>query len=277
MEGYEAGADDYIAKPFDHDELLAKIRVYLRLKSAEEIGSLRSNLITLLQHETRTPMAVLAGALETLKTCLPLDSFATQSMRMAEAAAEQLHRLHERIVLLSKLRSGYSTLSPTVTDISVLVRQCAASRDSAAIRAQVRMTCKSVDGAWTRFDPEYTNSVFGELLDNALRYTPAGGEVRIESAREGEVVTIRVTDTGAGIPAEALSTIMDEFVVGDIRHHRRGTGLGLAIVRELLAALNGTVSFESVENRGTTVVLTFPAAELESGEGSGSEAEIRAA
>ncbi len=258
VEGYAAGADDYIAKPFDHDELLAKIRVYLRLKSAEEIASLRSNLITLLQHETRTPMTVLCGALETLKTCLPEDAFVQQSMGMAEDAAAQLHRLNEQIVLLSRLRSGDGALRPAITDVAMLLRQCAASRAAAAARGGVRLRSIALESAWIQFDAEYAAAVFSELIDNALRYSATGGEVRIEAILDAETVTIRVADTGTGIPADALATIMDEFVVGDIRHHRRGCGLGLAIVRELVHAFAGTIQIESRELQGTTVSIEFP-------------------
>jgi two-component system, sensor histidine kinase and response regulator len=258
VEGYEAGADDYIAKPFDHDELLAKIRVYVRLKSAEEIASLRSNLITLLQHETRTPMAVLGGALEALRSNLPREGLAAQAMGMALSAASQLQQLHDRIVLLSRLRSGGITLNPVATNVSLLALQCCSARQSAASGAEVVLKYVGPEYAWVLCDAEHMSSVVGELIDNALRYTASGGEVRVEIDQPRNVV-IRVIDDGAGIPAEALSTIMDEFVVGDIDHHRRGTGLGLAIARELVTAFGGTIAIDSLERRGTTVTLEFPA------------------
>jgi two-component system sensor histidine kinase ResE len=205
-------------------------------------------------------MAVLAGALDALRSTLPPAEQTSQAMRMADDAASQLQRLHDRIVLLSRLRSGDTILQPAPTDLSQLARQCTDARQSLATSARVTLRYMGPETTWAWFDAEQASSMIGELIDNALRYTPEGGEVIIETAEHSGVIGVEVLDTGPGIPPEALATIMDEFVVGDIRHHRRGTGLGLAIVRELVTALRGTVTVENREGGGARVALRFPKA-----------------
>ena len=108
MQGYEAGADDYVTKPFNHDELLAKVRVYLRLKSVEEVDQLKSNILLMLSRETRTP---LNGILPNLEMLLDDRNSIDESERkrflaIAYEGARNLQRLLEQVVVLSKMRSG---------------------------------------------------------------------------------------------------------------------------------------------------------------------------
>jgi len=137
---------------------------------------------------------------------------------------------------------------------------------AAASRVTLRWTGPETTWAW--FDAEQASSVIGELIDNSLRYAPEAGEVTVVTSEHSSVIGVEVLDTGPGIPADALATITEEFVVGDINHHRRGTGLGLAIVRELVTSLRGTMTIENREGSGTRVALFFPkaASRLEAGD-----------
>jgi two-component system sporulation sensor kinase B len=97
--------------------------------------------------------------------------------------------------------------------------------------------------------------VFRNLITNAIQATESGGRVSIATARAGDQVVIRVTDTGSGIPADRLSRIFDDFVTTK----RRGLGLGLAISKRIVEQLDGTITVESEVGRGTAFTLRFPA------------------
>ena len=113
-------------------------------------------------------------------------------------------------------------------------------------------------------DPDRLAQVLGNLVNNALRYTPARGEVILSAARHGaDQVELRVRDTGAGISPENLSHIFDRFYRGDeARFSETGeSGLGLAIAKSIVEAHHGSVSVESVEGKGSTFILRLPMAE----------------
>ncbi len=104
--------------------------------------------------------------------------------------------------------------------------------------------------------------VLDNLLDNAVRYSPPGGEVTVSLAREGDEVVCRVSDHGAGIPAEHLPFIFERFYRADPSRERGregGSGLGLSIVRGLVQAQGGSVSAESAAGQGTTITFRFKA------------------
>ena len=106
VEAYDAGADDYITKPFDKDELLAKIRVYLRLKSVEEVDQFKTNVLTLLGHEARTPLTSLIGSAEMLMSEENIDAEEQKLfMVMVYNSAKRLHSLFEKVMVLSLLKS----------------------------------------------------------------------------------------------------------------------------------------------------------------------------
>ena len=102
--------------------------------------------------------------------------------------------------------------------------------------------------------------VFYNVIDNAIKYTPRGGEVRVELARAGKRAVVRVEDTGIGIPADDLPHIFDRFYRVDKARSREtgGTGLGLSIVRQIVLLHDGDIRAESEENKGTTFVIELP-------------------
>ena len=102
--------------------------------------------------------------------------------------------------------------------------------------------------------------VFYNVIDNAIKYTPRGGEVRVELARAGKRAVVRVEDTGIGIPADDLPHIFDRFYRVDKARSREtgGTGLGLSIVRQIVLLHDGDIRAESEENKGTTFIIELP-------------------
>jgi signal transduction histidine kinase len=118
------------------------------------------------------------------------------------------------------------------------------------------------DAASVRADPEAVRQILTNVLDNASRYTPAGGRVRVQAVREDAEVRIEIADTGPGIPGEHLSRIFERFYRVDPARSRAlgGTGLGLAIVKHLVEAHGGRVEAQSTLGHGTTIVMTLPAA-----------------
>ena len=116
------------------------------------------------------------------------------------------------------------------------------------------------DPCETAGDSLKLQQVFYNVIDNAIKYTPRGGEVRVELARAGKRAVVRVEDTGIGIPAADLPHIFDRFYRVDKARSREtgGTGLGLSIVRQIVLLHDGDIRAESEENKGTTFIIELP-------------------
>jgi signal transduction histidine kinase len=158
-------------------------------------------------------------------------------------------------------------------DLEELARSRCAHLERVASQRQVHLhVCTETDpqsskqGAYTVLaDSDRIAQVLDNLLDNAIRFSPSGGEVRVSLSREADQVACRVADAGPGIPAEHLPFIFERFYRADQSRGRGqgGSGLGLAIVRGLVQAHSGRTEASSVQGQGTTITFWLPAVEAD--------------
>ncbi|MGH7680067.1 MAG: sensor histidine kinase, partial [Gemmatimonadaceae bacterium] len=214
-------------------------------------------------HELKTPLTAIRGFAETLAGELTPDD---QHFRFADTIrtnAERMQHLIDELLDLAKIESGGWIPSPAAVDVAAAAAEALASvRDEAVqrgcdLRVEVHAAATTV-----RADPVAVRQVLGNLVDNAVRYTPSGGTVTVFSVAEQGGVWLGVRDTGTGIAAEHLPRIFERFYRADPARSRAagGTGLGLAIVKHLVEAHGGRVKAESRLGEGTTVAVFFPAA-----------------
>ncbi len=260
LKGYAAGADDYVAKPFDPEELLAKVRVYLRLKSVEEIDHLRGGLLTLLHHETRTPITYLLSSVELLSESVAVPAEARPFLDMVDDAARRLHEIVERVMLLSVLRTGEAGLAPVEVDLAGEIQLAIDRLREAAADKHITVTLECAEPLRASLDVRCAEVVFAALIDNAVRYSLGGASVHVCVTREGADALVTVRDTGPGIEPENLVHVCNEFFVGDVNHHSRGLGLGLPLARQMMRAHHGDLSVESGAGQGTCVTVRLPIA-----------------
>jgi two-component system sensor histidine kinase BaeS len=218
---------------------------------------LRRDLVADVAHELRTPVAVLQAGHEAL-----LDG-------IAEPTPDQLASLRDEVLRLARMVSDLQVLAAAdaaalhlsrhhrdLADLaSDAVGSLAGQFEAAGISLQRRLA-----GAGILADPHWLHQVITNLLTNALKFTPAGGRVTIETGRAGAEAVLTVTDTGTGIPAEELPHIFDRFWRGSQAAQTSGTGIGLAIAAELAQAHGGRLTASSEPGQGTQLTLTLPAA-----------------
>jgi two-component system, OmpR family, phosphate regulon sensor histidine kinase PhoR len=220
---------------------------------------LRRDFVANASHELKTPVAAVRALAETLLTALPDDPEAGR--RFAERIgreAERLDLLARALLDLSRVERG--TLDVEPVDLVGLVKEVADGYRDLAEERRVRLDTELQPQVSLRGDRAQLGLLLSNLLDNALRHTPAKGTVgvRLEAA-EGRAV-LQVADTGEGIPAGELSRIFERFYRVDKARARRtgGTGLGLAIVRHVAEAHGGTVRVDSELGRGSTFTVSLP-------------------
>lgn len=258
LTGYEAGADDYITKPFDVQEFLAKIKVYSRLKHQEEVDQVKGDLLTLLTHETMTPINGIMGCGEILLADPELTDSQRELVSMVVSAGAQLNRFLQNAILLSKLRAGLAltmSLEPVVALVENVVAEC-------LMRYEDKEVGISINGnRQLQFEADWPLLRYALLaiINNAVKFSPTGGQVAVNVGEDQQCCQITIDDQGCGLDRERQERIFDEFSVSDVTHHRRGQGLSLAISQRICSRHGGDIAvLDNPSGVGSRFIITIP-------------------
>jgi len=229
----------------------------LDITRQREAERARRELTANVAHDLRTPLTTIRLLLEELKPAGPLPAPWERLIQ----ELDRLIRLVNTLLDLARLEAGEWPLAYEALDVRAWV-QGWVERFAPLWQARglaVRLDLPEGLRVWA--DPEWAGRALGNLLENAIQFTPAGGEVRVRAWSEGEWVAVEVADTGPGIPPEDLPRIFERFYRG--RRHRGGggSGLGLAIARHAVEAHGGRIQAFSEPGRGARFVFTLPAAQ----------------
>ncbi len=258
LRGYESGADAYITKPFDHEELRAKVKVFLRLKTAEELEELKGNLLTYISHGTRTP---LTGILAPTEIILSDDIQSVQQCkewaRVIHENATQLHRMVEKGILLGQYKAGLIGVFPRLLDVRELVEEALSSKqvivDDRGLKIVQDYSAETIFA-----DARTMRIVVESLIDNAIRFSPEKGTVTVSSETVGNQSFLRITDQGRGIVEEELEEVFGglfapQSVIGGKRR-----GLSLTLSRTLVEIQGGRLGATSQPDVATTFEVCLP-------------------
>ncbi|MFO0556322.1 MAG: HAMP domain-containing sensor histidine kinase [Polyangiaceae bacterium] len=263
-----------------YSELLRKNEAleeaYERLK---ELDRLKSSFLATISHELRTPLTSIIGYSEMLAEgmCGPLTKEQLEFVQTIRQKGDQLLKLILSLLDLSKLESGTLRMHPITLPVEAVLRDALSTIGPAASKKGVRLTLDPVPALpHLRADPDRLRQVFVNLVDNAVKFTPSGGEVAL-AARLAEApaddgpgmvllapvrreIEIRVRDTGIGVPQHERGRIFDPFYQVDQSSTREqgGAGLGLAIVKRLVEAHQGRIRVEENRPQGAVFVVTLP-------------------
>jgi signal transduction histidine kinase len=237
-----------------------------RTREAESALAAKRELIANVSHELRTPLASISGHAESLMLLGNGASLERQaeSLEVLHREAGQLSRLVDDLFLISTTESGGLRLAIRPVDVGSVLEEVAATfRPLARREGQITLLLDiEPDLPAAQGDRERIVQVLSNLVRNALRFTPEGGMVSLRAARQHAAILVTVADTGAGISPEGLERIFERFFRGDDARDRAsgGAGLGLAIVRELVEAMNGQITAQSVVGEGSQFAFTLPLA-----------------
>jgi two-component system phosphate regulon sensor histidine kinase PhoR len=179
---------------------------------------------------------------------------------------DDLARLVEELLLIGRLESGQPVVAPTVVSAAALLDGARERLGPLAERAHVKLVVEPPDPVpMVVADPERIGQVFANLVHNATKHTPTGGEIRLSAAPDGKVVVFTVRDTGDGIAAGDVDRIFERFYKSDRSRADGGSGLGLSIAKHIVEAHGGVIRAASAgPGRGATFTFTLPAAERQS-------------
>ena len=291
IEAIQQGAYDFLSKPFTGDLLLLTVRRGLErrrlsidarrmheaeaqavdLRRAQEelerLDRFKSAFMLTVAHELRSPVSAAQSLLRTLLHGVAGEVNVQQRdllKRMEARLAELLDLVNDLLALAaSKTYEPDRPLQVVALD-EVLEQVIARARDEAQGKGVELVYRSGEGGCRVRGTADGLAMILGNLIGNAVKYTPAGGKVEVEVSTQGPAAGVRVRDTGMGIPPDDLTRLGEEFFrAGNAKASAiTGTGLGLSIVRHNLSRLGGDMSFQSEVGRGTTVTVSIPKADL---------------
>jgi signal transduction histidine kinase len=280
--GYEAGAVDFIQKPIEPDVLRGKAAVFFdlyqqrrqiqaqrdaleayaeRLKAADRR---KTEFLAVLGHELRNPIMALIGGLQLLKRRGDDPAKAEDIRGRMERQVFNLSRLIEDLLDVSRIGEGKLSLQLESVDLATVLRSAVETSQPHIESGDHELTVELPDAPIPlHADPTRLSQVVSNLLNNAARYTPPGGRIRLQVRLAGDQVEVAVRDNGIGVPADKQARIFEIFeqVPTDGAQPKAGLGVGLALVKQLVELHGGTVSVASEgPGQGSTFAVRLPLA-----------------
>jgi two-component system phosphate regulon sensor histidine kinase PhoR len=229
-----------------------------------KLETIRQDFVANVSHELKTPLAAIQATVETLLDGAMQD--AEHNVRFLERIREsgdRLHRLVQDLLTLARIESSQAPLELESIALPLAVEGCIGRHADRAKAKNLHLLAEAAPEPVTALaDEEALGDILDNLVDNAIKYTPAGGTITLRWFAENGEAVLQVVDTGVGIPEKYLPRIFERFYRVDKARSRElgGTGLGLSIVKHLVQALGGTVAAESQLGQGSSFTVRMPRA-----------------
>lgn len=245
------------------DNIMGVVTVLQDVTHLKEMDRMKSEFVTMVSHELKAPLAAIQQQLEVLSEGITGEVNERQKhfLNRARIRSRQLIDLIDELLDLSRIEAGttvsnqeYLDLSPVITR-SVEFLKSHAENKSQTIKVNVPDSLPAISA-----DPRNMDEIMINLLNNAIKYTPEGGGITVKAGKSGDFVRITISDTGYGIPQDAIPRIFDKFyrVKNERTRKISGSGLGLPIVKGIVEMHLGTIKVDSKIGEGTTVTIEFP-------------------
>jgi len=270
VKAFDVGGVDYVTKPFHLEEVQARVRTHLELRNANvelrrsyaklrELEQLREDLVHMVVHDMRSPLTVLAGHLQFLKEeCDKLGPDAAGDLQAALEGTQTLAKMANDLLDVSRLEEGKLPLHLVECDLGDLAAAVAAS-----LKGFERGRSIEVDIAGrtpVACDGPLVRRIVENLLNNAIKHTPAGTAVRLSVLARDEMARVTVSDQGPGVPPEARQKIFEKFGNLTVRQQNRyhSAGLGLAFCKLAVQAHHGVIGVDPIEPNGSSFWFELP-------------------
>jgi signal transduction histidine kinase len=230
-----------------------------------DLNRMKANIVANISHELRTPMTHIKGYLELMITSVlgPLTGDQDNALKVMNKASDRLEKLIEDLLLFSESDRAEVALNLQYIDMHRLGQTLVNRAQVKAEEKHLQLSLESdADLPKVHIDEEKISWAIGQLLDNAIKFTPANGKVELHCVRDDDAVRVIIKDSGIGIPADRLEEIYEPFHQLDGSSTRRygGTGLGLALVRKIIEAHGSVIRIKSKIDQGSEFEFTLRAA-----------------
>ena len=223
----------------------------------QQLEIFRKDFINNFSHEFKTPIVSIRGFAHQLRyEDLPEEKRA-EYLSIICKESDRLTHMASRILTLSQYENLSIVTDRTVYDLDEQIRHCILLLEKQWDEKELELDI-DLDEVMCYANEEMLSQLWVNLLGNAVKFTPKGGTIGVSMRQTGETVTVRVSDTGEGIPADIREHIFDKFYQGDTSHKSEGNGIGLTLVRRIVELYGGTVSVDSTPGVGSVFTVTLP-------------------
>lgn len=256
LKGYEAGADDYLTKPYVEEELVAKLEVYSKLNRIEEVDNLKTIALNILSHETKTPLnGILLGS-ELLKDMDGLPGKANLYVDLIRESGLKIKELVEKISRYYFIKDGIEkTIS--VNSLCAVLKSVVKRLNDNNEEKQVCIKCDCNKDIKFGADWDLLKEALGYVLENSRKNSPEKGIITVNCRISNDDIFIQIADQGSGVEPSLTNRVFDGLFTPDLFHHRKGTGLGLAIAKEVIEEHGGRIACRNRKDCGTVFEISL--------------------
>ncbi|MHC4791026.1 MAG: PAS domain-containing sensor histidine kinase [Planctomycetota bacterium] len=252
-----------IAAPVSRGDktIIGIVLVFRDVSREREIDHMKQDFISSISHELRTPLTSIKAYTETiLNDCDMTEQTRRQFLSIIDEESNRLADLIEDLLEVSRLEAGTAKISRERVDIADVTKQELIALQPLAEKKNIRLKTNIAEGLPHLLgDESKIQSLITNLVNNALKFTPDGGEVSVSVQQQAEQAVIGISDTGAGIPQDEIPMIFDSFYrIYRPGEHIQGTGLGLTIVKKIVMLHGGKIEVESEVGKGTVFTIFLP-------------------
>jgi two-component system, sensor histidine kinase and response regulator len=260
----ETGAIDYIKKPFEETELLARISVGIRLKTEEdhlrEMISQREEFVRIISHDLRSPFTAINGFAELLLSDDNLTGDQKESLKLIIDSVEFSLEYFNKLLSWAKLEQKDIGLNKKLFSLERIVQSSIRFHERKAVNKGIQLTSSIDPKQQILVDEIYFRQVVENLLSNAIKFTPSGGTIRCLSALNGKNISLVISDTGIGIPDDiSPDELFSKKYIQSRRgtNNEKGTGIGLSICKKILDAHGFQISYQANASGGSDFIISL--------------------
>lgn len=266
LKGFRLGAQDYVTKPFNAEELMARVRTQLELKRSkeelQELNATKDKFFSIIAHDLKNPVFGCQTMVDLLDK--HYDRFSDEDrqkyFRLIKQATHETYALLENLLEWSRVQTDRIHYSPQYCDLHEIANSNIALHKSYAEKKNISLSSTIEEDTIVYTDSNMITTVIRNLVANAIKFTHDGGRVTLSSTRLKQYEQVCVEDTGIGIRPEKI----DKFFKIDVHHKQRGTagetgtGLGLILCKEFIEKNGGAIRVESEVGKGSRFLFTLP-------------------
>ena len=219
---------------------------------------IREEFFTNVTHEFRTPLTVILGLSQEIARKRTTDADTQHQAKSIHRQGARLQELVTQLLDISRVKSAVGEPDWRHGNLAAQVEMMVETYMDYAQERGINITYNRPAELQTDFVPDYVNKVVGNLLSNALKFTPKGGSITVSLKQESKHITLSVSDTGQGMSQEEQSHILEPFYTSKSKENPHGTGLGLALVNDIVKATGGSITWKSAPGKGTTFCISIP-------------------